>query len=747
MTQPRQFIPGTIRLRRAAVCGLVIWGLVVVIFSGQSPPFGEKLIQHPAVPRPAEAVTPVTANVQNGSPRLPDETAKRQGTLTVSTIGYDGEETIPVEEDAAYPPVDTTGPPTSGWDSGLVEIPSHAPRNDSSEAPHSTPAGTMEPSSSGVQIPDVVSGHSVSPGELFVPVDPREERADVNSGPDRHGRDAGSGAMPTLGDSTIGELVPGHATPGTGRDGSSVRALSSVTCLWWEDLLPGNMLPGREGYRLSLQQALGLALTEAPELQVLQSDWYIRRMEQARAAAAFDWVTFVDAIWNRDSTPVGSDLDGATDRLRSRSVKSSAGVRRLTRDGSEIELSQDFGTLGSNSQFINPNNQGTSRLSLDYERPLLQGAGEDINTSALQLAGVDKEIAFDRFQAGVQDHLLQVSTAYWTLVLRRGRFVQVVRSWQRAKAIAEEMELRISIDVTPGMLHRARSEVAQRLSDAIDAEHEVLRAQDGLLRLIYGSRFTDFADCEVLTTSLPMRLSEEVPPGPQVARAIRMRSEIHQTVREIKGASIRHNVASNQLLPVLNMVLTGYVAGLRGNNDIGGAFLKQFSEGEPGVGIGFNFEIPYRNRAARAAAEQAQAAIRRMQSQLQATIGVVAEDVRNQVIQRNKFGAVLAPQKESLDRALKILEFTKQRREMLADGNNVADLYLENLLQMQSRLENAEEEYLRSQIRYSLADNALLRAVAALDSIAEHNFSGFPPCQSEYSPEFVSAGHDFSEAD
>lgn len=511
------------------------------------------------------------------------------------------------------------------------------------------------------------------------------------------------------------------ARGGRGRPGRSgvLAGAPQDSPLWWEQQLSGSILPGRQSMPLTLHRALGLALTEAPELQVLHADWYIQQTEQERLAAAFDWTTFVDAIWNRDSTPVGSDLDGAARRLRQRGLTSSSGLRRLTRDGSELEVSQSFGTLNSNSRFINPNNQATSRLALEYERPLLRGAGEDIATGQVRLAGISTASAFDQFQIGVQDHLLQVASAYWTLTLQRGRFLQAVRSWNRAGTIAAEMEKRINVDVTPGMLNRARSEVATRLSDSIEAEHDVIRSQDALLRLIYGARFTDFVDSEVITSSLPMRKSAAVELQPQIERAVRDRSEIHLAIREVKAASVRYNLADNQVLPMLNMIMTGYVAGLRGNNDVGGSFLNQFTEGEPGAGIGFNFEIPYRNRAARAAREQAQIAIRRMQAQFHAAIGRVSEDVRNQLIQRNKFGELLTQQHEVLERAVQILVYTQKRRELLVDGNNVADLYLENLLQMQRRLADAEYGYLRSQVRYTLADNALLRAISALDSIAE----------------------------
>ena len=242
-----------------------------------------------------------------------------------------------------------------------------------------------------------------------------------------------------------------------------------------------------------------------------------------------------------------------------------------------------------------------------------------------------------------------------------------------------------------------------------------------MLRLIYGLRFTDFTGNEIVTQTLPMKESGSVDPEPQIQQALRNRSEVHRAIRDIKMASVRYKVAENEILPVLDMTLSGYVSGLRGNSDVGSSFLQQFSEGEPGIGIGFNYEIPYRNRAAEAAAEQGQIAIKRMQAALETSIADVTEDVRAQVIQRNKFAAVLRPQWESLSRARKLLTYQQARREALADGTRVADLYLENLLQMQSRLETAEFTFLQSQIRYAIADNSLLRSISSIDSLSADN--------------------------
>lgn len=574
-------------------------------------------------------------------------------------------------------------------------------------------------------VPDVGTPSPVmsTPPAFSSNVDQRLQ-PEVFAPPAFHGERANS--MPST--NSLPSLSPGYSVPENYSAANVVVPGESSDLLsWWESDIMRPILKGRQPMPMTLEQALGLAISEAPELQVLHSDWFIRQVEIARQDAAFNWTSFVEGVWNRDSVPVNSSLDGATNRLRSRTSSARAGMRRLFRDGGEFEVSQVVGTQNSNSQFISPNNQGTSRLQFEWTHRLLRGGGQAYNSSQLRIAAIENDSAFDRFQEGVQDHLLNVASSYWILVLRRGRFMQSVTSWNRAKAVADEMARRANVDVSPAMLDRARSEVATRLGTTMEAQHDVYRAQDALLRLIYGAEFVQYAQSEVVTKTLPMKEASPVSANTQIERAIRNRSEVHRSIRNIKIASVQYEVAEDEVLPILDMTLTGYTAGLRGNNDVGGSIFNQFSQGEPGVGIGFNFEIPYRNRAALAAAEQARVAIRRMQAELETTIADVSEDVRDQVTQRNKYGAVLRPQWETLGRSRRLLKTTQVRRQYLADGAQVADLYLENLLQTQRRLEQAESTYLQSQIRFAVADNALMRAVSIIDTLASQTQNSAGP--------------------
>lgn len=167
-------------------------------------------------------------------------------------------------------------------------------------------------------------------------------------------------------------------------------------------------------------------------------------------------------------------------------------------------------------------------------------------------------------------------------------------------------------------------------------------------------------------------------------------------------------------MPALNLVLSTYVAGLRGDTDIPGAYVDQFTEGEPGAGAGFNFQYPLGNRAAQIAMRQRRLAVARFRHNLQAVIAQVTLDVRDQATENNKYAEVLDIEYDALQQAVRDLRYLETRKQFLVDGSRVADLYLEDMLRSQDRLLSAEFSFLGSQIRGALALAALARATGIL---------------------------------
>lgn len=495
---------------------------------------------------------------------------------------------------------------------------------------------------------------------------------------------------------------------------------------WWDAELQKPLLETGPPQTLELTTALALAIQLAPELHVLRADHAIAEQVVRQQEAGFDWSTFLKSSWDQDSTPVGSALDGAPVRLRDRNWTLRGGVRRTNQHGGQFEIAQNFGYRNSNSSFIRPNNQGSGRLSFDYTHPLMRQRGILYNTSPIALAEIGREIAHDNLMAGIENHLLEVANAYWDLVLSRGRLVQNKKAYDRAKQLFDSMSIRQKVDVRPNQLARAEASLLGNQSLVVESRHDTKRAQEILLRLIYGSSYTEQL-VEVIPTTIVRNEVALADPVPHVDDGLRNRTEIQVVLREIRAATMEQELAANEILPMLNLVLSGYTAGLRGNSDVAGAFKNQFNSSEPGFGVGFEFEVPYRNRAAKAAADQRRIAVERFRRRFESVVADVTLDVRSQLVNVSRDTRLSEVRTQALDQTDRELQFLQTRYKLLIDGTRVSDLYLDNLVQTLNRFLSAESNVLRARIQLARSQMGLLRGKGMMHTLVAAEFAEANP--------------------
>ena len=553
-------------------------------------------------------------------------------------------------------------------------------------------------------------GHPVSTNAARAPQHPAPTNTSV-----RHRSFSTRNALPQQ--STPARRVPIHASQPvfTARQAEKGQQQHDAKPeQWWELAIRQRQLRFSQAKSLSLSDALRYALVTAPELRALQAETVIRHYEIVRQQAAFDWTTFLDTFWNDDSNPVGDQLAGVQNRLRTDALATAAGLRQRNVLGGEFQVSQDLNHDNSNSQFFVPKSQGSSRLALEYNQPLLRGAGMNFNRAPVGLAEIDRNIAMEDLRAAIEIQLLRVAEAYLNLVVARGNFVQLRASWQRGERIARTMENRQNIDVGKNQLIRARATSASRMSTLVQAEYEVARAQEVLERVVFGVDYANKANLEVLPTTLPSQFAVSISICEELQRGLKNRPEIQRVISEIKSAALQQEIAENEILPQLNLVLSAYSAGLRGQSDIPGAVVDQFTTGEPGYGIGLSFEYPLKNRAARAAAFQRHFAVKKLQDEFEAVVADVALNIRDQAIANQQSSDETTQNAVALHYARAELTSIETRRKYLVDGNQVADLYLEDLLQAQERLQIAELALLQAQVNRGRARVRMQRATGTL---------------------------------
>ena len=485
---------------------------------------------------------------------------------------------------------------------------------------------------------------------------------------------------------------------------------------WWADKIHQPQFSDRQPLETTLDEVIFMALRAAPQIQILNTQPQVQRAIRDEAAAGFDWSTFVNSTYNDINEPIGSSLTagGAVTEFIQREWVFESGLRKRLRSGGDISIGQNFGTLDSNSTFLIPDNQGNSQLVLDYRQPLLQGAGQSFNTSQIALASLDLESISGESLAELNVYLLEVVGAYWNIYLQRAMLIQNRQSVKLAEELYRQLESREGIDVRNDQLLRAEAAVASRRSAMIRSEYDLINAQDTLINLVLGAKSETVDEIELLPEPIILPMGLQVETEQLVQAAIRNRPEIRSAIAQIRSSAIRKQVAANQLLPRLDAVVSSFVSGLRGDRDIGGSFTDQFSTGEPSYTVGFEFEVPIGNRAAKSRFQRSQLEAQVLHRQFERQVGDVVLDARIAGREIERLNRENETNFKGLQKAALELDLIQQRQQLNLDNARTGSLYIEDLLASQARLTAAEIRLAQSQASQAIALIDVKRATGEL---------------------------------
>ncbi len=485
---------------------------------------------------------------------------------------------------------------------------------------------------------------------------------------------------------------------------------------WWTPHVGQVMREECSSLQVSIDQLIALAMQNSAQLQVYQEVPRIRQTAIQEAQAKFDWTRYLDAIWNDTSDPVGNSLTVGPDqdRLQEHNFNLNAGLRRTTKNGGTVETGQRLGHANSNSIFFTPNNQGTARFYLNFTQPLLRGRGEIYNNSLVVLANIDTSVARDEYERQLESHLLEVARAYWALYLQRGALLQKANLYVHTKNILDHLERREHIDAQKTQILSARAALAERHADMIRAKAGVENAETRLRGMINAPELGETQNIELLPSEWPRQSFMEFALQNSVETAVQYRSEVRQAIKQIKAGSVRLDMAKHEMMPVLNAVTEFYASGLRGNSNVGRAFIDQFSEGAPSYAIGIEYELPVGNRAATARRDRRVIELRQLQSQYRNALETVRNEVEVSVREIETAFREMHAKAVALQSAIRESASLKHRWEQLAGENGSGALTLQALLQAQERTTETEFDFLSAQLTYNLALVHIKRSMGIL---------------------------------
>gem|GEM_PF-1954368 len=486
---------------------------------------------------------------------------------------------------------------------------------------------------------------------------------------------------------------------------------------WWNAVVNKTMRGNSETLAVNIEALVIAAIEYSPQVTALRIDPRIRETVIVEEDAAFDWTAFLETKYNKTNDPVGNKLTvtpGGGGRYNDDTTYAKGGLKKRFNQGAEVNVAERVGYQNNNSTFFTPQAQTTARLELNVTQPLLRGAGSMVNESRTVLAYLDRDISEDELAGKLQDHIQAVYEAYWSLFRSRAVKLQKQRLLKSAEEIHNWLAARQGHDTTKAQVARAQAAVASRRSEIARAEMAIRNSESQLRLLVNSPALKEGARTELLPAEFPVAEAIDISLKGSLETALRHRPDISQAIDRMKATSLRLGVAKNDLLPKLDLVMSTYTSQLR-HADLGGAVGDQFATGGPGYGIGFQFEMPLGNRAAKARHERREWEMAKALKEFEVAVETGMTEVEIAAREHEtsyqemlaRFQAMLAAE-VSASRAEQVF------RETAGGDGVVVGVLLQDMLDAQERLATEEAEFVDTQTKYALAIVKLKKATGVL---------------------------------
>ena len=461
-----------------------------------------------------------------------------------------------------------------------------------------------------------------------------------------------------------------------------------------------------ENTPINLKGLYKKALQYSNQIKVFSDIPIIRGTGIMEAEGAFDPIVFAEGGYDRTHRAVGNILEVGNNqqRLKENLLYIEFGVRKKFAPGTEIEIKQRLEKLRSNSIFLDPNPQSVATLNIAIIQPLLRKAGFEYNDSPRLLAELDTEIAKNEFHRQMESHLLAITRAYWALYTARVELTLRNKMYNNVENIYREMKQRGDIDALQSEIYYCEAQLAAYKARMIRVRKEVRNSEERLFSLINAPEFKEVDIKNFVPHDMPITAWNDIRKDEAIKRALYYRPEMEQTYLQIRAATVRLNMAKNELLPMLNGIVEFSLSGIRADNDISGAISDEFDEGNVGALVGFEFEFPVPNRTARARHQRRDIEKRQLLEQFKTTAEGILFEVGVSVREvRTAYQAFVAQKRlyNALDKEVESLSKRRVVDTVLQGGKTSG--FLQLLLQTQSRLLDAQLKVVKSVVDYNLA--------------------------------------------
>jgi outer membrane protein len=423
---------------------------------------------------------------------------------------------------------------------------------------------------------------------------------------------------------------------------------------------------------LSLQDTIALALENNLDIELQR--YALRSVDadllRARAGGgtvpSFDPMATFNYNWNHLTTPQTSSFTFGTSSLVNTTRTANFGLSQGFVTGTTVGFAWNNTMASQNSGRSDFNPYTNANFNLQATQHLLQGFGLAMNRRYIVIAKNNLKVSDLAFQQQVVTTVSTVIGQYWDLV----SFNEDVKVKRQALALAEKLRSDNQKQVEIGTLAqievvRAEAQVASSQQDLTVSETRVLQQETILKNALSrtGVASPTVAEAHVVCTDqIVVPDVEPIQPIQDlISGALTDRPELGQDKLQVENSKIALAGTKSALKPTLDLVgsmqnngLAGQINTLpippvpgatggtqvRNPNNINPFFLggygtvmsQLFARNFPNYAIGFQLNVPLRNRSAQADMIQTQIALRQQEIKEQQLVNQIRVDVTNALI-------------------------------------------------------------------------------------------------------------------
>lgn len=404
------------------------------------------------------------------------------------------------------------------------------------------------------------------------------------------------------------------------------------------------------------------------------------------------------------------------------------GISKQWLTGTGVNFTYQSTGVKSNSPNNDLNPFTRSSANLQITQRLLQGFGVAVNNRNIRVAKNNMRVSDLVFKQQVIATVGSIINLYWDLVSFNEDLAVKRKALETAQKLYEDNKKQVEIGtLAPIEIIRAEAEVARTQQELTVSETQLLQ-QEAIIKNALsrtGIASPAVADARIVPTDqIRIPQVEAINLRELTETALAKRPEIEQTQINIKNTKIGLSGAKSQLLPSLDVFASATNNGLAGSISeipvnrprqidpffVGGyfgAFEQILRRNFPDYNVGFQLNIPLRNRSAQADIANDTLRLRQQELQEQRQLNNIRLEVTNSVIALQQARA----RHEAAVKSRRLQEQTLEaEQKKYALGSSTIFL----VIQAQRDLAQAQAQEVTALANYSRAKNGLDQSTGQL---------------------------------